>query len=92
MCEIFNLFLDVNECQNTSICHQNATCDNIPGSYTCTCNPGLSGDGKHSCIGKFWVKILLPKITSKNIKAIGKLNDETRVVYEQVRANPEQQE
>ena len=38
--------LDVNECRNgENNCHDNATCTNIPGSFTCKCKPGYSGDG-----------------------------------------------
>ena len=37
---------DVDECgYNNGGCSANATCANIPGSRTCTCNPGYSGDG-----------------------------------------------
>lgn len=34
---------DVNECQ-ANPCHSSATCQNLPGSYTCTCPEGLVGD------------------------------------------------
>nr|BDT33004.1 DUF4215 domain-containing protein [Myxococcus sp. MH1] len=38
---------DVNECTNgTSQCSVNATCTNTPGSYTCTCKAGYSGNGR----------------------------------------------
>jgi hypothetical protein len=47
-----NVFLDINECGDPAVCHENATCDNTPGSHTCTCEPGLSGDGKDTCVGK----------------------------------------
>jgi hypothetical protein len=37
---------DVDECEKrTDSCDIHATCVNIPGSYTCNCNPGYSGDG-----------------------------------------------
>jgi hypothetical protein len=34
--------------RGTDTCHADATCTNTPGSYTCGCNTGYSGDGK-SC-------------------------------------------
>jgi hypothetical protein len=40
------LVTDVNECgYNNGGCSVNATCTNTPGSRTCACNPGYSGDG-----------------------------------------------
>jgi hypothetical protein len=37
---------DVDECgYNNGGCSVNATCTNTPGSRTCACNPGYSGDG-----------------------------------------------
>jgi len=37
---------DINECSDgTDNCDENATCTNIPGSFTCECNPGYEGDG-----------------------------------------------
>ena len=41
---------DNNEC-STSPCHADATCGNTPGSFTCTCKPGYSGNG-FLCTGK----------------------------------------
>ncbi len=43
---------DEDECDlNTDTCHAtNATCTNTPGSFTCSCNTGYSGDGV-SCAG-----------------------------------------
>ena len=51
---IYCFFLiDVNECNNVpSVCHQNATCTNSEGSYSCQCGNGYSGDGKINCTGK----------------------------------------
>ena len=43
---------DVNECtRGMDSCHSHATCHNTPGSYTCTCNTGFTGNGI-SCTGK----------------------------------------
>ena len=36
---------DVNECtSHNDTCHDNATCHNIQGSYTCSCNFGYTGN------------------------------------------------
>ena len=35
---------DFDECTEDP-CHDNATCSNITGSYTCACNDGYTGDG-----------------------------------------------
>ncbi|TSC24659.1 EGF domain-containing protein [Corallococcus sp. Z5C101001] len=38
---------DINECTNgTAQCSTNATCTNTPGSYSCTCKAGYTGNGK----------------------------------------------
>jgi hypothetical protein len=37
---------DVDECaENLQDCFLHAACDNVPGSFTCTCIQGLQGDG-----------------------------------------------
>lgn len=42
---------DIDECAlDLDDCHANATCSNTPGSFTCTCVPGYSGDGVVACI------------------------------------------
>ena len=43
---------DINECKNgTHDCDQdNGTCSNTPGSYTCQCRPGYTGNGRN-CSG-----------------------------------------
>ncbi len=40
--------LDIDECSAKSNggCAANSLCTNLPGSYTCPCNPGFFGDGK----------------------------------------------
>ncbi|VFQ86699.1 unnamed protein product [Cuscuta campestris] len=38
---------NIDECkEGTNSCHGNATCNDIPGNYTCTCNKGFEGDGR----------------------------------------------
>ena len=52
---------NVNECnEGTDSCHDDATCHNTQGSYTCSCNTGYTGNG-FSCIGKcnYWVYIVI---------------------------------
>ena len=44
------IFIDINECLFEN-CGSNSTCTNTPGSFTCTCNQGYSGDGK-VCLGE----------------------------------------
>ena len=43
---------DIDECADaTNNCDSNATCINTPGSFTCTCNQGYTGNGT-TCEGK----------------------------------------
>ena len=51
MCNCGILFFsDVDECaDNLHDCDANANCTNIPGSYSCACNPPYNGYGK-KCI------------------------------------------
>ena len=35
---------DINECSSNP-CDTNAMCTDVPGSFTCACNSGYSGDG-----------------------------------------------
>ena len=42
---ILILYSDVNECEGEDPCSANANCVNIPGSFTCTCYEGYTGDG-----------------------------------------------
>lgn len=39
-------FLDINECLDLTSCDVNADCTNINGSFSCSCKPGYTGDGK----------------------------------------------
>ena len=45
---------DVDECVQQSPCDPNALCTNTPGSYTCACNEGYTGDGI-TCSGKYFI-------------------------------------
>ena len=50
--EIYFVVLDIDECtKGTHSCHVNAVCNNIQGSYHCTCKDGFSGDGINYCTG-----------------------------------------
>ena len=43
---LINVNVDIDECMaSMDLCHPNANCTNTPGSYTCACNQGYSGDG-----------------------------------------------
>ena len=43
---LINVNVDIDECMaSMDLCHPNANCTNTPGSYTCACNEGYSGDG-----------------------------------------------
>ena len=47
------LILDILECNlETDGCHDNATCSDTDGSYTCTCDIGYTGDG-FNCDSEF---------------------------------------
>ena len=47
-------FADIDECiLGLDNCHDNATCTNSIGSYTCMCNDGFEGNGyQFNCSGK----------------------------------------
>ncbi|PFX28054.1 Ryncolin-4 [Stylophora pistillata] len=46
----FVLQTDIDECNSGSFsCHEKAQCVNIPGSYSCKCSAGYTGDGKINC-------------------------------------------
>ena len=42
---VFFCCLDFDECTNSSVCHENASCTDTVGSFVCTCNRGFIGDG-----------------------------------------------
>ena len=47
------IVLDIDECvAQTAQCDvDHATCENLPGTFTCTCDVGYTGDG-FTCTGK----------------------------------------
>ena len=45
-----NIFSDIKNCENDDGCHDNATCSDDNGSYTCVCKNGFTGDG-FNCTG-----------------------------------------
>ena len=48
----FHYCSDVDECAiGNDSCHDNATCHNTQGSYSCSCNTGYTGNG-FSCTSK----------------------------------------
>ena len=45
----------IDECsRNVDDCDTNAVCTNTPGSFTCACNAGYTGDGK-LCTSKYMI-------------------------------------
>lgn len=43
---------DIDECQDERACGRGATCDNLPGSFRCSCPAGFTGDPSLECFGK----------------------------------------
>ena len=49
--------MDKDECMLGHTCHNDATCVNTDGSFTCSCKIGYEGDGqtcraKNECLGR----------------------------------------
>ena len=49
----FTIILDL-ACKK-SPCHLNASCENVPGGYKCTCDPEFIGNGTHCQTGKNYI-------------------------------------
>lgn len=50
---------DIDECLDERACGKGALCENLPGSFKCTCPPGFTGDPSVECIGKCLTNILV---------------------------------
>ena len=54
---LFLLLTDIDECQDGShSCHQQATCTDTEGSYSCTCQTGFTGNGS-MCTGMYHLQL-----------------------------------
>ena len=57
---ISSLHADIDECElDTDNCHVNATCTDTIGSFVCTCNSGLEGNGINCMSKEFLYTFLL---------------------------------
>ena len=54
MRNVVKYLLDNDECVEQSPCDDSAVCINNPGSFTCACNEGYSGDGM-TCTGQSFI-------------------------------------
>lgn len=51
-CNVLCACADIDECEVSSPCHDQASCENTNGSFNCLCDIGLTGDGVINCTGK----------------------------------------
>lgn len=73
-CCHIDIIADINECQgNNRLCHINATCSNVAGSYKCSCKSGFTGDG-FTCTGTYEL-IIIQSIRSSRDYLIVKSKD-----------------
>ena len=65
--------LDIDECKNTSACHESALCSNALGSYTCFCKEGFVEETyPNLLICKGWILIIIKIITKFNVSFVAK--------------------
>ena len=64
LCIIIILYyIDIDECmESTGTCDRNADCKNTPGSFSCSCHSGYTGDGIF-CAGNLLIKAVVLKIS-----------------------------
>ena len=55
-CLIFLFCPAINECDSPGACHDNATCTDTFGNFSCACNSGFVGDGLN-CSSELIVKL-----------------------------------
>ena len=66
MSYIFWPNLDINECElSLDDCDVNAACEDVIGSYNCTCNFGYDGNGTHCSKCKKMFAISFSERTTK---------------------------
>lgn len=58
--------VDINECNISSPCGSNAACTNIPGNFTCKCNPGYEGNPPNTGCGDIDECALVPNRCGSN--------------------------
>ena len=52
------MLTDVDECVlQTDVCNEYASCQNIDGTFNCTCDEGYEGNGRTRCDGMLFSSI-----------------------------------
>ena len=52
-----NILKDINEC-TADPCAEYANCDNLEGSFSCTCKNGFFGNGYERCLSKYFAFLI----------------------------------
>lgn len=69
-----NLFIDVNECDRFTPCGASNKCDNLIGSYVCTCGAGYrASPDARACVDEGRNLFVLIKTDKKLFKNLGKV-------------------
>ena len=59
---------DIDECSDVNNCHENSTCINLNGGYSCVCKTGYEGNGTH-CAKGFCTEDMCSKTESRRLYA-----------------------